>query len=57
MSDINVEYAENNQKLVFADPLDDSGDGDVVLANQTYYTQDEIIGLLNELGFNVSDER
>lgn len=44
-------------KLMFYDPLDDSGDGDVSLPDQTYYTQQEIIDLLNELGFNVDDKR
>lgn len=56
MADIIV-TKDGEGNVVFADPLDDSGDGDAKLPDQTYYTQQEIIDLLNELGLSVSDDR
>lgn len=52
-----VLYGEQS-RFTITDPLDDSGDGDVELKPQDsiYYEQD-IIALLNDLGYNVHDAR
>ena len=55
MSDVAV--FNGGSEVLFTDPLDDSGDGDVTLPKQSYYTLDEIVKLLNDLGFNVDDQR